>query len=154
MNTSKKIVSAVAALTMLASVSGLTVFAGNALAKEPKQPEIVEEQPEEAAAEETEAAEEAEAEETEEAAEEEAAEAETEETVEEAPAEEADTEAEAVIEEVAEEAPEVIAETLEDIKPAKPIDKKAILEKIDEVFDAEKQDFKDDQAKADWFAFC
>ena len=31
MNTRKKIVSAVAALTVLTSVSGLTVFAGNAL---------------------------------------------------------------------------------------------------------------------------
>ena len=131
----KKIVSFVASLTMLATASGLTAFASSLLSEKAETPEIVtEEETAEDVAEETE--EETEA--AEEAAEEEAV----------------NEEAAEVLEEIADEVPDVIAETLEELQPVKPISKGEILAKIDEVFDFDAQDFKDDDAKAAWFAFC
>ena len=119
METKKKIVSVVASLAMLTSVSGLSAFAANCLTEAPEEAETV------------------------------VAEAETG-----TEAAGTESETEAVLEEIAEEVPEAIAKTLEDIEPGRPVGKHEILAKIDEVFDFDAQDFKDDDAKATWFAFC
>ena len=149
MKANKRIMTAIAAISMLSAATGVTAFASN-LAKNDPKPEketVISQDAEEAT---DEAAEKA----AEEAAEEAAAPA-----VEEAekPAvEEAEKpaveDAEAPAAEETEDAEAPAVEEAE--KPEKPVGKHEIVDMIGASFDFDAEDFKDADAKTSWFEFC
>ena len=124
MKANKRIMTAIAAISMLSAATGVTAFASNLAKNDPKpEKETVISQDAEEATEEAPAAEDAEAPAVEDA---------------EAPAVE-DAEAPAVEE----------AE-----KPEKPVGKHEIVDMIGASFDFDAEDFKDADAKTSWFEFC
>ena len=144
MKANKRIMTAIAAISMLSAATGVTAFASN-LAKNDPKPEketVISQEAEEAT---DEAAEKA----AEEAAEEAAAPA-----VEEAekPAVE-DAEAPAAEETEDAEAP-AVEEAEKPEKPEKPVGKHEIVDMIGASFDFDAEDFKDADAKTSWFEFC
>ena len=144
MKANKRIMTAIAAISMLSAATGVTAFASN-LAKNDPKPEketVISQDAEEAT--------------------EEAAEEATEEAAEEAPAAEdaeapvaEDAEAPAVEDAEAPAVEDAEAPAVEEAeKPEKPVGKHEIVDMIGASFDFDAEDFKDADAKTSWFEFC
>lgn len=156
MKANKRIVSAIAAISVLSAATGITAFAGNLAEKNDTKPEtetVISQEAEETTTEENEEVEaptvdaEKPADQIEPPV---IPEVDTEITEDEKPADEVETPSDSETDtEITEDEDAAKPE-----KPAKKIGKHEILEMIGNSFDFELDDFKDADAKLNWFEFC